>query len=334
MTPDAGTTPATVVPLTADASSEELVSLAVPEVEIGDPMADLAALVGLAPVKEQVARLIAEVKAEVLRRDAGMPPSERARHMIFTGNPGTAKTTVARLLARIYAQLGVLGHGHLIEVARADLVGEYIGQTAPRVTARFNQSLGGVLFIDEAYSLVPADSFRDFGHEAIATLLKLMEDHRDESVVVAAGYPAEMARFVASNPGVASRFPTTIHFADYGDDELWAIFQLCAHQAGFILATDIEAGFRAMLPTPRPAGFGNGRWSRNVFEEATSRQAVRVTGMTEPGQDPGRPPRRDRPAAEGVPGRPLGRDRALPLIPLVTHRYGACRTCRRVSQSA
>ena len=282
----AGTPSATGnVPLTATASEDELASLAVPEVEIGDPMADLATLVGLAPVKEQVARLVAEVKAEVLRREAGMPPSERARHMIFTGNPGTAKTTVARLLARIYAQLGVLGHGHLIEVARGDLVGEYIGQTAPRVTARFNQSLGGVLFIDEAYSLVPTDSFRDFGNEAVATLLKLMEDHRDESVVVAAGYPTEMARFVASNPGVASRFPTTIHFADYDDDELWAIFQLCVTEAGFTLGADVEGAFRALLPSPRPDGFGNGRWSRNVFEEATSRQAVRITGMDAPAKD-------------------------------------------------
>ena len=259
--------------------------LPVPDVEIGDPLAELDALVGLADVKEQVRRLVAEVRAEALRREAGMPPSERSRHMIFTGNPGTAKTTVARLLARIYAQLGVLEHGHLVEVSRADLIGEYIGQTAPRVTARFTQALGGVLFIDEAYSLVPADSTQDFGQEAVATLLKLMEDHRDEAIVVAAGYPREMARFVDSNPGLASRFPTTVGFADYDDDELWAIFGLNARRAGFDLADDLEPAFRALLPSPRPPAFGNGRFVRNVFEEATTRQAVRVTSLTAPTPD-------------------------------------------------
>jgi hypothetical protein len=270
------------VRLSAAEGGEGLPDLAVPEVEIGDPMAELEQLVGLAPVKEQVKRLVAELKAEQLRTQAGMPPSEKSRHMIFTGNPGTAKTTVARLLARIYAQLGVLAHGHLIEVGRADLVGEYIGQTAPRTTARFNQASGGVLFIDEAYSLVPADSFRDFGHEAIATLLKLMEDHRDEVVVIVAGYPREMQRFVDSNPGVASRFPTTIGFADYSPDELWAIFQLYADHAGFSLLDGVEASFRRLVPDPRPEAFGNGRFVRNVFEEAVTRQAMRITAMTDP----------------------------------------------------
>jgi hypothetical protein len=273
------------VRLAATADGEAVPDLAVPDVEIGDPMAELEELVGLAPVKEQVKRLVAELKAEKLRTDAGMPPSERSRHMIFTGNPGTAKTTVARLLARIYAQLGVLANGHLIEVSRSDLVGEYIGQTAPRTTARFNQASGGVLFIDEAYSLVPPDASRDFGYEAISTLLKLMEDHRDEVVVIAAGYPREMQRFVDSNPGIASRFPNTIGFADYSPDELWAIFQLYAGRAGFSLLDGVQAAFLRLVPDPRPDAFGNGRFVRNVFEEATTRQAMRITAMTEPAKE-------------------------------------------------
>jgi hypothetical protein len=270
------------VRLSVTEGGDEVPDLAVPEVEIGDPTAELEDLIGLAPVKEQVKRLVAELKAEKLRTEAGMPPSEKSRHMIFTGNPGTAKTTVARLLARIYAQLGVLANGHLIEVSRTDLVGEYIGQTAPRTTARFNQASGGVLFIDEAYSLVPPDSFRDFGYEAISTLLKLMEDHRDEVVVIAAGYPKEMQRFVDSNPGIASRFPNTIGFADYSPDELWGIFKLYAEKAGFSLLDGIEASFRRLVPDPRPDAFGNGRFVRNVFEEAVTRQAMRITAMTDP----------------------------------------------------
>ena len=217
-----------------------------------------------------------------MRIAAGMPVSDRSRHMVFLGNPGTAKTTVARLLARIYAQLEVLSNGHLVEVTRTDLIGEYIGQTAPRTTAKFNQATGGVLFIDEAYSLIPPDSGRDFGHEAVSTLLKLMEDHRDEVVVIVAGYPREMQRFLESNTGLASRFPKTLTFGDYDADELVAIFQLIAGQAGFSVAPDVADGLRSLVPSPRPVGFGNGRFVRNVFEEAVSRQAMRLVEATDP----------------------------------------------------
>ena len=175
----------------------------------------------------------------------------------------------------------MLAHGHLIEVSRADLVGEYVGQTAPRTTARFNQATGGVLFID-VYPPAPAYFFRDFCYEAISTPPELMEDHRDEVVVIVAGYPKEMARFVESNPGVASRFPTTLHFGDYDADELWAIFRLYADRAGFALLDGVESAFRRLVPDPRPEAFGNGRFVRNVFEDAVTRQALRITAMTDP----------------------------------------------------
>ncbi len=257
----------------------------VPEVEIGDPQGELAELVGLAPIKEQVRRLVAEAKADQLRAGAGMPDRHRSRHMVFVGNPGTAKTTVARLLARIYAQLGTLSNGHLVEASRVDLVGQYIGQTSPKVRKMFNKASGGVLFIDEAYALIPHDSHRDFGVEAVSTLLKLMEDRRDEVVVIVAGYPREMQRFLSSNPGLASRFPKTLSFDDYGDDELFAIFELTARQAGFALGPGVEDRLRSLIPSPHPPGFGNGRFVRNVFEEAVSIQAGRLVDLAEPTVD-------------------------------------------------
>lgn len=272
-------------PLRAVEDDDEVEEPAIPHVEIGDPQAELAELVGLAPIKDQVRRLVAEARADQLRLAAGMPAGDRSRHMVFVGNPGTAKTTIARLLARIYAELGTLSNGHLIEASRVDLVGQYVGQTAPRVRRMFNRASGGVLFIDEAYALMPEDSHRDFGVEAIATLLKLMEDRRDEVVVIVAGYPAQMQRFLASNPGLASRFPKTLTFTDYDDDELYEIFQVIAGQQGFRLADGVERLLRSLIPTPRPDGFGNGRFVRNVFEEAVSIQAERLVGLTDPTSD-------------------------------------------------
>lgn len=266
-----------------DGDEDDDVEVVVPDaVEIGDPQGELARLVGLEPVKVQVRRLESEARADQLRAEAGMPDSGRSRHLVFTGNPGTAKTTVARLLARTYAQLGLLSRGHLVEVSRMDLVGEYIGQTAPKVRKVFERASGGVLFIDEAYALMPADSPRDFGGEAVATLIKLMEDRRDEVVVVVAGYPREMHRFLRSNPGVASRFPKTLVFDDYGDDDLLTILRGMAGEQGFVLADGVEDRVRALLPHPRPDGFGNGRYVRNVFEEAASIQAERVVALASP----------------------------------------------------
>ncbi|HTU76036.1 MAG TPA: AAA family ATPase [Trebonia sp.] len=250
-----------------------------------DPIAELDALIGLAEVKARVRRLAAEAKAEAMRRTAGMPIASPTRHLVFTGNPGTAKTTVARLLAAIYRQLGLLSSGHLVEVSRADLIGEYLGQTAPLVRQAVDRARGGVLFIDEAYSLAESGYARGdaYGQEAIATLIKLMEDHRGDLVVIAAGYPGPMRSFLASNAGTASRFPTVIDFPDYTDDELWQIFRLAARQDGFELADGVDAKARAALAAiPRGPDFGNGRAARSVLEEAISCQAERLTSQVAP----------------------------------------------------
>jgi SpoVK/Ycf46/Vps4 family AAA+-type ATPase len=244
----------------------------------GDPIAELDAMTGLRAVKEQVRLMAAEAQAEQLRRDAGMPERWPSRHMIFTGQPGTAKTTVARLIAAIYCQLGLLTTGHLVEVARADLVARYIGQTAPQVTEAVTRALGGVLFIDEAYTLTISSSDNDFGPEAIATLIKLMEDHRRDLVVIAAGYEAQMRQFLQANPGLASRIPRIVHFPGYADDELITIFGDMATQAGFHLADGVTGRLSAILAgTPRGDDFGNARYVRNLLDGAIAAQALRIT---------------------------------------------------------
>jgi Holliday junction resolvasome RuvABC ATP-dependent DNA helicase subunit len=250
----------------------------------GDPFAELEQMTGLTSVKYQVRLLAAEARAGQLRRDAGLPAATPSRHMIFTGPPGTAKTTVARLIAAIYAQLGLLSSGHLIEVTRSDLIGRYIGETAPLVTQAVAAALGGVLFIDEAYTLALSNSPNDYGPEAIATLLKLMEDHRGDLIVIAAGYENEMHALLQANPGLASRFPRTIHFPAYTDEELAAIFAGMARDAGLQLGDDIAARLYAILvATPRGKNFGNARHVRNLLEQAISAQALR---LTRPGADP------------------------------------------------
>ena len=253
----------------------------------GDPLVELDALIGLKEVKEEVRLLVAEARVERARRAAGLEVAAPTRHLAFTGNPGTAKTTVARLLARVYNSLDLLSGGHLIEVSRAELIGRYIGQTAPLVRAAVERALGGVLFIDEAYALAPKGSEEDFGHEAIATLVKLMEDHRADLVVVVAGYEEDMDHFLSSNPGLASRFARRVRFPDYTDAELSAIFRSMAASTVIDLAPGVEERVATLLAsTPRGPGFGNGRFVRTVFERALGRQALRLTGAGNTDPDP------------------------------------------------
>ncbi|WP_131739240.1 AAA family ATPase [Actinomadura roseirufa] len=247
----------------------------------GDPMAELTALTGLATVKQEIELLAAGAKAAEMRREAGLPvPAAPARHMVFTGNPGTGKTIVARLLARIFKDLGVLSSGHLVEVSRSRLVGQYVGETAVKTGAIARSAVGGVLFIDEAYSLTQTTMSEDYGQEAIAELLKVMEDNRDDLVVIAAGYEREMQRFISADPGLASRFPRTLRFPDFTDDELIEIFTGQAAAAGLRPTPAARDKIAELLRrAPRGRFFGHARVMRNLCERATALQARRVTAM-------------------------------------------------------
>jgi hypothetical protein len=242
--------------------------------------AELGRLVGLDGVKRDVVTLTKLMQMVKVRQDAGLAPPPLSRHLVFAGNAGTGKTTVARLYGGFLAALGLLSRGHLVEADRGDLVGEYVGHTAPKTTAVFRRALGGVLFIDEAYSLVPHGQSSDFGAEAVSTLVKLMEDHRDEVVVIVAGYPSEMNRLLESNAGLASRFTRTLYFDDYSGPELVRIVEHQARSHEYTFAPETTAALHDYFETvPRGEQFGNGRSARQVFQRMTERHAQRVAEL-------------------------------------------------------
>jgi Holliday junction resolvasome RuvABC ATP-dependent DNA helicase subunit len=263
-----------VAPAAAEAAAPSL-----PAKSLDELLAELDELVGLDSVKEEIHRQSAILRVQALRSQAGLKDPTITRHLVFVGNPGTGKTTVARLVGGIYRALGLLSQGQLVEVDRSELVAGYLGQTAIKTAEVAAKALGGVLFIDEAYAL----SGDQYGEEAINTLVKEMEDHRGDLVVIVAGYPTPMERFIAENPGLASRFRTTIAFADYADDELAGILRQLAAQADYDLSDAAEAAFRTLLAAqPRDSSFGNGRFVRNVFEAAIGHQAWRLRDVAEP----------------------------------------------------
>lgn len=273
--------PTEVVP----AAEQEETPLPESEPTLEELLAELDGLCGLEQVKQDVKSLINLVKVRRLREEAGLPVPPMSLHLVFLGNPGTGKTTVARLLARLYHAIGVLPKGQLVEVDRSGLVAGFVGQTALKTQEVIQKAIGGVLFIDEAYALVNQDNGNDFGREVIEVLLKNMEDHRDDLIVIAAGYSGLMEKFIHSNPGLESRFNKYFYFEDYDGAQLFTILQSMCVKNGYVLTPEGEALARRELMAlyeDRDENFGNARDVRNLFEQAVARQSDRVARLEAP----------------------------------------------------
>lgn len=254
-----------------------------------DPEEDLKELIGLKSIKHDVLELTDFRKIQKLRADSGMKTVPVSNHLVFTGNPGTGKTTVARILARLYKKIGVLSKGQLVETDRSGLVAGYVGQTALKTQKKIEEAMGGVLFIDEAYSLAQGSSQgTDFGQEAVDTLLKAMEDHRDEFIVIAAGYTKPMETFIHSNPGLKSRFNKFIEFPDYTIDELMQIFELNLKKYQYTAKEEVLGEVKQLIMLNKAQNlenFANARAVRNLFENIITNQARRISKIEHPTQE-------------------------------------------------
>lgn len=258
-----------------------------PNESIDDILKELDSLIGLDGVKQEIKTLINFIKVQKAREVSGLKSSSVSYHIIFTGNPGTGKTTVARIVAKIYKALGILKQGQLVETDRSGLIAEYVGQTAVKVNKTVDSAINGVLFIDEAYSIA-GETQNDFGKEAIATLIKRMEDDRDKLIVVVAGYTNEMNTFIETNPGFKSRFNRYVEFADYSPQELFDIYQSQCSKLDYNLTDEAKIKLKAVLEdayNDRNKTFGNGRFVRNIFEKSLERQANRIASITSLNKD-------------------------------------------------